>query len=154
MKRLPVPRALAAAAAVVLLCVAGARGAVTEREYAGSQDNGRPMGFDIKKTSHGKKIKNVFAEIEFTCDGGDPGGNVAFLDGSFRVAKDDTFGGRTTSTVQPFTDPKAKLTGKLRPHHKAKGTIRVHGELDPVDQPGLNCDTGTVDWKAEKRKER
>jgi hypothetical protein len=51
------------------------------------------------------------------------------------------------AVVDPNTDPAAKLTGKFKPGHQAKGTIKVTGELAG---PGSNCHSVTTDWTATK----
>ena len=146
MKRLLIPLALAAALA---LCAAGAWAFALETEYRGTVNDEGSFGFDLKKRNGTKRVKNVIAGMTFTCEEGDPGQNGIELDGSFRVHHDGTFGGKTSATVVGL-DPPAKLTGKLKPHHKAVGTLRAHGELDPLAQPGLKCDTDTQDWKAKR----
>jgi hypothetical protein len=141
--------------ATAALVAATARATITIGEYWGDVD-GDPfpeseLAFDIKKTDSGKKkVKNVEASgLDFTCDKGSPGQTAGVsLDDSF-VVKHKEFGGHTDSVTLGF-DPHAKFEGELKGGGIAKGTISVHGKLDPLSQPDLKCKTGTLDWKVEK----
>jgi hypothetical protein len=147
--------ALAAGLTVTALGAAGALAIPIDTEYTGhakGDAGGSFVGFDVKKAHGEKKVKHFQVQgLDFECDGGSPG-QIAFtmVDDAFPVDGKGEFGGRSHATIVPNFDPRAKVTGKLKPGGKAVGTIRMRGKLDPEGQPGVKCDTGTLGWKAEK----
>jgi hypothetical protein len=152
-------RAIAMAVATLVALAALAAGVMAvavDTEYDGHIKGEGSLdsffGFNVKKSNGERKVKDVLVDgVDFECDGGSPGETgLIFVDDSFAVDKHGEFGGRSHATIPPAIDPRAKVTGKLKSHDKATGTIRLHGTLDPDGQPGVKCDTGTVEWKAEK----
>jgi hypothetical protein len=144
---LPLALVISASAMAVGVFTNDYNGNIKGDPYPGSS-----IGFDIKHTaSHHRRVTGFNASgIVFHCSGGDPGETtLTTIDGSFRVHRNGIFGGKAHATIEAV-DPRAVLTGKLRHDGSAVGTLRLHGTLDPVDQPGVNCDTGTKDYKAEK----
>ncbi len=148
-------RSIIAGLALAILVPTGALGISVGGNYHGAvqSDKSSSINFDVKRTDSGKRrVANfVGAQLDFTCEGGDPGETSGvLLDRGFRVKRDRTFGGKADATILGF-DPPAKLTGKLRRHGRAVGTFRVHGEIDPNNQPGIDCDTGVLEWKAKRQ---
>lgn len=147
--------------AIALLLLSLAAGALALALTSGGQFNGEIKGdpypdssisFDVQRTRKGhRRVKNVNASgLDFTCEAGSPSQTSAVrLEGGFRVDGNGEFGGRTDATILGF-DPPARLSGKLRRHGRATGTLRVHGELDPEAQPGVDCDTGRLEWRAKR----
>ncbi len=151
MKRIVIVTVLAALA-VTASAWAFATGDYTG-EIKGDPDSG--FSFNIRKTDAGRRVKSVVgAGMDYTCEdssSGETSGTLLLK--SFPVDEDGEFGGRSDAVIFGF-DPPAKLTGKLKRGGRASGTIRVHGELDPKNNPKLSCDTGTLDWKAERGQSR
>jgi hypothetical protein len=138
---------LMAAAAQALTTQGDYNGAVTGDPFPGSHIN-----FDIKRTASGTRrvVDFVASKLDYECDGGSPGETTAVsMNRVFRIRRDRTFGGHADAVILGF-DPPARLTGKLRRHHRVRGTLRIRGELDPEGQPGVDCDTGRLEWRARK----
>ena len=118
--------------------------------FKGDPDSG--ISFEMRRTESGhRRIVDVFASgMNFTCEGGDPGQtSLTSLNRGFRVKRDRTFGGKADATILGF-DPPARFRGKVRRHGRVVGTLRLHGEIDPFNQPGTNCDTGVQEWRAKR----
>jgi hypothetical protein len=143
-----VPIAVLATTAAFAVAVANSdyNGAIKGDSYPGSS-----IGFDIKQAHHHRKVVNFVASgMAYDCTGGDYGDTTAAdIEGSFRIHPDRSFGGKAHATILG-TDPAAVLKGRLRHNGSAVGTLRLHGVLDPQGHPGVNCDTGTQDFKATK----
>jgi hypothetical protein len=110
------------------------------------------ISFEMRRTDSGhRRIVEVFASgMDFTCEDGDPGQtSLVSLNRGFRVKRDRTFEGRADATILGF-DPPARFRGKVRRHGRVVGTLRVHGRIDPGNQPKTNCDTGVQEWKAKR----
>jgi hypothetical protein len=118
-------------------------------EYQGGikDDPDSSIGFD---RTGGKVKKVVLSGIDYKCEEGLPGETpgVKVL-GSFKVDENGRFGGTAQSIILGF-DPKAVLDGRLKRGGSAHGTIKLSGELDPDDQPGIKCKTGEQKWTAEQ----
>ena len=150
-------RLLLVALAVGGLATAGAHAIVVQTGGYNGQIKGDPypgssISFKVKRTAAGKRriVKFIASGMAYTCKGGMSGSTPAVsLERGFRVRKDRTFGGRADAVILGF-DPPARLKGKLRRRGRAVGTLRVFGELDPVGQPGVYCDTGLQEWRAKK----
>jgi len=120
--------------------------------------NGRVKGdpdsfvsFNVAKSDSGvKRVRDVVAGgLAITCDGGiEDEADGVFLEGKFRVRHRE-FGGRTDATIGGL-DPPATFKGRLKRGKRAVGTIRLRGELDPIEHPGVNCRTGRLEWRAKK----
>jgi hypothetical protein len=109
------------------------------------------LSFNLRKTDAGRRVKSVIGfGLDYTCkDSSSDQTSGVELMRSFPVDEDGEFGGKADAVILGF-DPPAKLTGKLRRGGRASGTIRVHGELDPKGNPGLDCNTGTLEWRADR----
>jgi hypothetical protein len=143
------PMALLTAAGALAFPVGPGPGS-HEGAFRDDPDSG--IFFDMRRTEAGnKRIVEVYATgMDFTCDGGDPGQtSLTSLNRGFRVKRDRTFDGRADATILGI-DPPARFRGKVRRHGRVVGTLRLHGELDPQNQPKTNCDTGTQEWKAKR----
>jgi hypothetical protein len=106
------------------------------------------MGFNVVKTDAGKKVRGMLLDgLPYECEeepaGATEGHRVL---GSFKVQNRE-FGGTRDAVDAELVDPTAKVTGKLKPGGKAKGTIRLKGA---IAGPGSDCDTGRLEWKALK----
>lgn len=139
------------------IVLAGMAFAVTAGQDYNGNIKGDPypdssIAFDVDRTPGGdRKVKRVVASgLDFTCEAGSPGETSAVtFDRGFRVDDDGRFGGHADATIEGF-DPPASFRGEFRPHGKVLGKLRVHGELDPIGQPSVDCDTGLLEWKATK----
>lgn len=145
-----VPIAMLAAAGAPAIIV-GPDGGTHYGQFKGDPDSG--ISFRMKRTESGnRRIVDVFASGQnYTCSGdGKPGEtSQASLNRGFRVKPDRTFGGKADATILGF-DPPARFRGKVRRHGRVVGTLRLHGEIEPFEQPGANCDTGVQQWKAKR----
>jgi hypothetical protein len=141
-----------------LLLVLALTGVAAARLAEGGSYNGNVIGqpgpesgitFNVVKVNGHKRVRDmVLSGIDFTCSGGDPGETPGVaVEGSFRVARDRTFGGTHDSQILAI-DPKATIHGRLRRHRRVTGTLRLRGELDPQNQPGVKCDSGVQNWRA------
>jgi hypothetical protein len=107
------------------------------------------LSFDVERTATGKKkVRRIFTgSIPFDCEVGTPGVTPPMkIKGAFRIAH-RRFHGKGETVVIAF-DPTGKIRGQFRKGGRARGTIRLFGELDT--NPGSDCDTGVVEWRAEK----
>ena len=146
-------------AALVLALVTAVAGAAVAyafefNRYQGhvKGDDESHVGFDIERTpdGHRRVVDFLASGLDFTCEKGSPGQTTGVgLTRTFRIRRDRTFGGRADAVILGF-DPPARLTGELRRHGRVVGTIRAHGELDPEGQPGVDCNTGRLEWRARK----
>jgi hypothetical protein len=148
-------RWIIAGLALAILVPTGALAISVGGNYHGAVkgDPDSSINFELKRTDSGKRRVTGFvaAQLDFTCEGGDPGQTSGvLLNRGFRVKRDRSFGGRADATILGF-DPPARLRGKLRRHGRAVGTIRVHGEIDPQNQPAVDCDTGVQAWRAKRQ---
>jgi hypothetical protein len=111
----------------------------------------------------GKAVREYSFGSRFTCSDGKvrPGATTVHAGSSFtriggffvgtervRAAPIATTGA-FTSTILPGPDP-ATFTGKILRSGVAAGTFRL--KVVSVDGGSLNCDTGTVAWRASKPK--
>ena len=144
-----VPAAMLGAAGA--LAIIGPSEGTHNGHFKGDPESG--ISFRMKRTEAGhRRIVDVFASGQnFTCAGdGEPGEtSLTSLNRGFRVKPDRTFGGKADATILGF-DPPARFRGKVRRRGRVVGTLRLHGEIDPFEQPGANCDTGTQEWKARR----
>jgi hypothetical protein len=114
-------------------------------------DPGSAVAFNLDRSGSRPRVFNIDASgLGFDCAAGSPGETDAvFFDGIFRVHRDRTFGGPSDVTIGN-TDPPGRFEGRLKSGGRAAGTLRIRGELDPEGQPGVNCKTGELRWKAAK----
>jgi hypothetical protein len=137
----------------VAVCVPSASSAVLLGDWNGEikGDDNSFLTFNVEKNDAGKKrvVDVLFGGLDIICEGGvkDEADGVALL-GGFRVRHGE-FGREANAVISGF-DPPAKLKGEFKPGKRSVGTIRLRGELDPNDHPGLNCRTGVQEWKAKK----
>jgi hypothetical protein len=141
--------ALAIAAIVPLVA-----SAIAQNEWSGhvKGDPDSFVTFDVRKNDEGvRRVRDVIlGGIDFTCEDDSDGQTTAVtVEGKFRV-RDGRFGGERDAIVQGI-DPRAFFAGKFLPGKRAKGTLRLRGELDPQGHPGLRCRTGLQEWRAEKQ---
>lgn len=138
--------AIASLATVVALVLPATVGAAA-KTYSGTVEPGGTIQFKVKKTNNGKKVKpTLFLNVPADCTSGDEtvSGNVPVpgkvQGGEFQI----------NAVVTGF-DSKLKITGEIN-GDSADGTIRVHGSevLANGESERQQCDTGTVDWSAEK----
>ena len=117
----------------------------------GDPSPGSGVAFSVDRSETHPSVFNIDASgLDYDCPEGSPGETAAAsFDGIFRVHDDRTFGGRSDVTIGS-TDPPGRFEGRLKAGGTAAGTLRVHGELDPVGQPGVKCNTGVLRWKATK----
>ena len=150
-RRFALATALAIAGVVVAVAIAPlvAEGAIGLFDYNGQivGDPTSEIGFNVERGANGHRKVGAFTTngLAYTC-ASDPAGetDALALDEVFRVNRDGEFGGTTTLVVSS-QDPTARLHGQLRRHGRARGTIRITGELA---DPGSDCDTGRQDWRA------
>jgi hypothetical protein len=134
---------------LVLALAAGAV-AFVQTDFAGGV-KGQPssiLGFDVDHNANGKRIVTglILARIDYTCDnssGGSSGGYSSTK--RFRVIGPKWTGKQ--HITESGLDPLLHVSGKLVGGGKARGIVRLRGNLDP-DHPDAQCDTGTVGWKA------
>lgn len=146
--------------AAMLACLLSATAVALPTKNAGEY-NGHVRGdpypesaiwFDIDRTEAGRRRVVDFSAsgLDYRCESGPPGETPAvFLQRGFRIKRDRTFGGRADAVIAGF-DPPARLRGKIRRRGRAVGTLRIHGELDPVGHPGVECTTGRLEWRARR----
>jgi hypothetical protein len=139
-------------AAVAVVAISATALAFGLGEYNGNVkgDPSSGLWFEVRQTEDGRRVKDIGgAGFDFTCDEGTPGDTSGVgLERSFKV-EDGSFGGTSNAVILGF-DPPAKITGRLKRGGRATGTIRMKGELDPEGQPGIECKTGVLEWRAEK----
>jgi hypothetical protein len=150
MARIGFKRALIAGS-LLSLVAAGAAFAFLATDFEG-QVNGQPsstFGFDVGRNAHGKRVATDFTigSVAYTCDTAPDGSSGGYFSTRKLRIKHRKFSGEQNITEGGF-DPVLTLTGKLD-GPSAKGTLRLKGTLD-TGQPDARCDTGTVQWKAER----
>ena len=143
--------AVALSAAIALPSVGSA---ILAGEWIGEikGDDDSFVTFNVVKNDAGKKrlADVLFGGLDITCEGGveDEADGVSLV-GRFRVRHGEF--GRKADAVISGLDPPANFAGRFKPGKRAVGTIRIRGELDPSDHPGLRCRTGLQEWKAKKQ---
>jgi hypothetical protein len=112
--------------------------------WFGPVDPNGTVGFNVRKTSTGKKVKKfTWVDVPMTCSDGAHLSDVQFL---FAMpVKQGEFKGKAVNDV---INPTATATaaGKFVSKKKARGTLRVQGDLGGL----TGCDTGKRPWKAFK----
>jgi hypothetical protein len=126
------------------------------KHYRGPIQQGGHLTFDTKVKHHKtKKVKKFFFfKVKLECENSPPPGDpipisnkspIEFPIPTMKV-KHRRFHG---SFYNADFKTKGEVEGELTDHFtKAEGTLRVHGR--PITGFG-KCDTGTVDWTAEKQ---
>lgn len=119
-------------------------------DYAGhiKDDPTTDVAFSAKRTEAGtRKVTGFIADrVTFECEADPPGRTDPLrIKGKFPVEHGEFSG--TGEAVGIPADPTGKVKGELLPGHKARGSVRLFGELGGM---GSDCDTGWQDWRAEK----
>jgi hypothetical protein len=131
---------------LTLAFAAAALGAT--KHYKGPVTQGGQVKFTLQ-SKHGKrKVKNfLFSGVTLTCEGRDPFAitNNGFPVPAMRVRHRHFHG--AFSQLGGTGDIKGDFNHHYR---KATGTLRVHAQ-HIQGTPLHNCDTGTVNWTAEKQ---
>jgi len=141
---------LVTAAAGAATAYAVALGGEYQGEIRG--DPAASLAFDITRTDSGRRrVTNVIASgLNYRCEEGAPDQTPGVeLQRGFRIKRDRTFGGHANAVILGF-DPPARFRGKVRRNGRVFGTLRLRGELDPVDRPDVECRTGLQEWKAKR----
>jgi hypothetical protein len=142
----------------VLVAVAGSAAAVAlpanhdfNGHIKGDPSPGSAFAFDTGKVDGKKYVGQIQASgLDYKCPEGSPGETQAVtIQKAFKVNRHREWGGKADAIIGN-TDPPARVEGKLKPGGKAAGTFRMKGELDPDGQPGVDCKTGLLEWKAKK----
>jgi hypothetical protein len=151
MKRLLLVSVLVLATTVPATALAG--GATMERGdstlargvlgWIGPVDAGGLVGFNVKKTNSGKRVKKFSwgKGVPMTCADGAQTTEGQFLFGM--KVKQGEFKG---AAVEKGGTAIAKVVGKFTSKKKAKGTLKVQGDVSGHD----DCNTGKLPWKAIK----
>jgi hypothetical protein len=142
--------ALAGVTAVALVAPATV-GAAT-KVYEGTVTPGGTVKFKLKTTENGKKVAGFrFSGVPAVCTSGAEtvSGRITFAD---RV-ENNRFQFRAVAGNPQNPQAAAIVKGEIS-RNSAEGTIRVHGRKVLVDPPAngqrSECETGTLDWTAEK----
>jgi hypothetical protein len=147
-----------AVAALIAVCAPAASAGI-DNEYQGrvERTDGTYFGFDLAHKHGTTRVKRVIALLNYSCAGGSGGRAPALARGSLKVEK-----GAFAGKLQLDTSSRAArggisrgsytVTGELRKHGKASGTIDavVFTTNVRARRGSIRCYTGRLDWKATK----
>jgi len=142
MRRIIVPAVLALALSVALAGPAAAK----TKSYAGEVAGGGTVGFELKKARSGKKkVKGfTFRSVPIECA---EGANTVNGKLTFRMKVVQK---QFTGTAESESGGRVRVEGTVL-SGGSNGTLRVFGSLALDDGTiGTDCDTGTLDWSADK----
>ena len=124
-------------------------------DFGGKLDGkkNRYFGFDVVRNNGKRRVfPNIVRNAPFDCPGtADDGTESGFLEKSFRVRPDKTFGGTRRydfgkARGVDATGLKYTLEGEFTSGRRAKGTLQITTFLEA----GGSCRTPVMNWRARK----
>jgi ABC-type sugar transport system substrate-binding protein len=142
-------RFAALAGVLVVGLVAPATVGAAAKTYVGVFESSGELGFKVKKTEHGKKIKEFdWFQFPLQCQSG-PRTTTNGLSFAPKV-RDRRF--EAVAIVGNQGNPKAelRLTGKLKSGGSAEGTLKIEGRDVPLDPEPTSdkCSSPKTSWTA------
>jgi hypothetical protein len=144
MKKLIVLTCLVATVSVVPLARAGTIVITFDRDYEGrvERDSNTWFGFDVDNVNGHKKARHIQFYVPMACRGDGQFRLLAGVEGAFRVRHHRFHGTGDLRFVKGGGE--ATVTGRLRRHGRARGTVDV---TTPGDS---DCYSGVLEWRARR----
>jgi hypothetical protein len=133
---------------IVVALVAPATVGAAAKVYVGEFETSGEVQFKVKKTDHGKKIKEFdWFEFPLNCQG-TPKTSTNGLSFAPKV-RNNRFEAVATA-IGDGLDAKLKVTGTLKGSGKAKGTLEIDGDKVPVNEAPSpdKCSSPRTSWTA------